>query len=192
MTHPMTIGVLALAGGRARRFGSDKRVATLPNGQRVIDAFLDRVADSGLPILLCLGAEDGNLAASLEHRKIDIQLIARAAEGMGGTLAAGICRIPAWDGTLITLADMPWVEPATYREIAGHLSPAHICIPTHANRRGHPVGFGSSFYSDLAALGGDVGASGVLARLPSQIIELAVNDPHIQRDIDLPSDLPAA
>ena len=45
----MTAGILVLAAGRSVRFGADKRLATLPDGQCVIEATLAnvRASDNG-------------------------------------------------------------------------------------------------------------------------------------------------
>ena len=61
----MKVGILILAAGRSARFGSDKRVARLPDGQRIIDATVTNARASGLPLLVCLGMHDHQLAADL-------------------------------------------------------------------------------------------------------------------------------
>jgi len=185
----VNVGILALAAGRARRFGSDKRLARLPDGRYCIEAFLDQAEASGLPVMVCLAAGDRQLADLLDARGCRYHACERAAEGMGGTLAEGITRIPDWDGVLVALADMPWVSAETYRAVAGQLSANRICAPEYNDRRGHPVGFGRALFGELAALGGDSGARDLLARHPGYIDKVAVEDPAILKDIDLPQDL---
>jgi molybdenum cofactor cytidylyltransferase len=51
------------------------------------------------------------------------------------------------------------------------------------------VGFGSDFFSALAALGGDAGARRVLDAHPDRVRELPLADAGIHRDIDRPADL---
>ncbi len=185
----MTVGVLVLAAGRASRFGSDKRLASLPDGGRVLDTVLDQIASSGLPLLLCLNEGDKALARDLERRNIRAHCCSRAGEGMGSTIAEGLAQISQWDGVLITLADMPWIKASTYKIITAQLEPGSICVPSYSNKRGHPVGFGKEFFTELAALSGDTGASGLLEKYNSRIRELPVDDSAIHRDIDTPSDL---
>lgn len=185
----MRIGILALAAGRAERFGSDKRFARLGNGRGVLDQFLARAEASGLPVLLCLADHEIELAGKIRRERVQCVLCRRSVEGMGGTLAEGVTRIPGWDGALIALADMPWVEPATYRCLAQRLAPDRICVPTCLGERGHPVGFGRAYFDELSRLGGDSGARSVLARHPRAIEEVAVDDPAIRIDIDRPRDL---
>lgn len=185
----MNVGILALAAGKARRFGSDKRLARLPDGRYCIEAFLDQAQASGLPVIVCLAPGDRQLADLLDARDCRHHSCERAAEGMGGTLAEVINRIPDWDGILVALADMPWISAATYRAVAGQLSPDGICVPVYNGCRGHPVGFGRALFDEIAALGGDSGARDLLARHPDRVHRVAVADAAILKDIDLPQDL---
>ncbi len=187
----MKVGVLVLAAGRARRFGADKRLTRLPDGRRVIDALLDTLADSGLPLLVCIGRDDRELATHLAARQAPWVYCRRSGEGMGGTLAEGVGHVRDWDGLLVALADMPWIEAATYRAVARALSQADLCVPVFAGRRGHPVGFAARHYPELARLGGDTGARALLEKRAASVREVAVRDPAIHRDIDLPADLSA-
>ena len=185
----MSIGILCLAAGRSQRFGLDKRLAPLPDGQPVLDAFLRGVELSGLPFLVCLDESDDELAASLAARHIDFYQCRRAREGMGGTLAEGAGLISHWDGVLIALADMPWITAQTYLAVAQHLEPDNICIPLYEGHRGHPVGFGRDFLLALSELGGTIGALNLIADHADRVVELAVPDPGIIKDIDVPADL---
>lgn len=185
----MTVGILVLAAGRSSRFGADKRLAELPGGRRVIDTLLDNVRASGLKFTVCLGVKDNHIADRLREDNVPCIQCSRAEEGMGGTLAEASSHIQGWDGVIVALADMPWIAPDTYLEVASRLSATTICVPSRERRRGHPVGFGSDFYSELQSLGGDTGARHLLSRYASQVVELPVNDAAIHRDIDLPSDI---
>jgi len=185
----MSVGILVLAAGRSTRFGADKRLAELPGGRCVIDTLLDKVRASGLPFTVCLGGNDNHIADQLREENIQCIQCGRADEGMGGTLAEASGHIPGWDGVIVALADMPWIAPATYLEVAAQLSAKRICVPARKGRRGHPVGFGSDFYLELRSLGGDTGARHLLKRHAKHVVELPVNDAAIHWDIDFPSDL---
>lgn len=185
----MTIGILVLAGGRANRFGSDKRLAKLPGGKTVIETTVDMTSASGLPVLVCLRQTDDSLADLLRQREVPFHHCQRAAEGMGGTLAEGVTQVASWDGLLVALADMPWVKPATFRTIADQVMPDTICIPTCSGKRGHPVGFGKDFFPELSGLSGDQGARELLSTHQDRVVEIELTDSSIHRDIDLPQDL---
>ena len=185
----MNVGILLLAAGSARRFRSDKRFALMPGGNTVLEGVLDNITLSGLPVIVCLGPSDHELAANLEARGIACQLCQRATEGMGGTLAEGIAKLSNLDGVLIALADMPWIDPASYRAIAEKMTQDTICVPVHGGRRGHPVGFGRRYFREMRQSGGDTGARHLLDLHTDRVREIPVDDPAIHRDIDVPADI---
>ena len=185
----MTIGVLLLAAGISRRFGADKRHAQVPGGKTLLQSTIERIQASELPLLVCLAAGDIDTAGMLREQDIACYCCHNSTQGMGATLAEGVGQIGTWDGVLIGLADMPYIEAATYRAVAGQLTADSICVPISAGQRGHPVGFGTSFFSSLAGLGGDEGAKSLLGQHADKIVQLEVADAGILRDIDRPEDL---
>lgn len=81
---------LVLAAGRARRFGSDKRQARLPDGRSLLQAVLQTQlqACGDVRVLLREGDEWGqDLCAQLG---VAWQVVPDADQGMGHTLAAGL------------------------------------------------------------------------------------------------------
>ena len=62
-----------------------------------------------------------------------------------------------------------------------------VVYAQHRGRRGHPVGFASELYSELALLSGDEGARRLVARYPAQGVE--VDDPGVLLDVDTIADL---
>ncbi|MFT4615358.1 MAG: molybdenum cofactor cytidylyltransferase [Bacteroidia bacterium] len=187
--NPMKIGVLVLAAGRSTRFGSDKRIAALADGAQVLHTQLDQIAVARLPVHVCLHPDDDALAAQLLQRGTPCRRYEKAKEGMGGTLAQAIGHVEAWDGVLIALADMPWIQAGTYRSVAHLLGRERICVPTYSGKRGHPVGFCRQYYVELSEIAGQAGARKILAKYPDDVHEVEVDDPAIHWDIDVPADI---
>lgn len=201
----MTVGVLLLAAGRSRRFGGDKRRAVLPGGQSLLATTIRNIKVAGLPLRLCLAASDVVLIDELIEElneelskagigewgesTLDITLCQKSEQGMGATLAEGAAAITGWTSTIIALADMPWVTPATFIELAAMADPTTICVPVSSGRRGNPVCFGQDFYPDLAQCTGDTGARGLLREHDDRVIELHTDDDGIFRDIDRPEQM---
>lgn len=181
----MKIGVVVLAGGRSVRFGSDKRRATMSNGQTILLSTINAIEHSGLPLHVCLGRTDTQLAMELQTANVSATQCQNSELGMGSTLAEGITARPHdWQGVIIALADMPWVTAATYSAIAAQLQPDNIVMPYHAGIKGNPVGFGSHYFDLLEGLQGDQGARNITHDYSGSVCKLAVDDPGIHCDID--------
>jgi molybdenum cofactor cytidylyltransferase len=185
----MTVGVLLLAAGSSQRFGSDKRIAQLPDGRTLLNAAIECVLDSGLPLRVCLGAEDSALAATLERRGIDVAVCQTSPLGMGATLAEAARGLGDWSAVLVALADMPLIQPATIARIAAAATSEQIVVPSFRGQQGHPVAFGNHFFDLLTQCKGDRGARWVIEHNPQAVHELAIDDAGILRDVDTPDAL---
>jgi molybdenum cofactor cytidylyltransferase len=62
-----------------------------------------------------------------------------------------------------------------------------VSVPVQAGEFGHPVGFGRSFGAGLQALSGDRGARPLFKQ--GRVVEIAVDDPGVLWDIDVPESL---
>lgn len=185
----MRAGILLLAAGRGQRFGGDKRFANLPDGRRLLEATLDTLQTTGLPLRVCLRPDDDEAQALLRERDVPWLSCPGADRGMGRTIAEGMSGAATWDAVLIALADMPWIAPDTFLAVAGQCARERIVTPVFRGRRGHPVGFGAGCFEALARLDGDRGARELLSRYAGWLEALPVNDPGVLRDVDKPADL---
>ena len=183
------VGVL-LAAGRGERFGGDKLLALLPDGE-CVGAAAARHLLAVLPeIVAVVRPDDAELTAALGAAGARIVRCENADDGMGASLACGVKARPDAAGWLVTLADMPWIEPATIARVADAIAGgADIAAPFHRGERGHPVGFGRTFYESLAALTGDEGAKSVVAAHLNGLTRIDVDDAGVLRDIDTRADL---
>jgi molybdenum cofactor cytidylyltransferase len=133
------------------------------------------------------GAPQAALHASLADAGCRLVINPHADDGQGSSIACGVAAAPQAAGWLIALADMPAVAPATAQAVAAALRAGHpTAAPWHADRRGHPVGFGHALAADLLALSGDAGARSVLLRHPPHAVP--VDDPGCLLDFDTPAD----
>lgn len=107
--------------------------------------------------------------------------------GMGDSIAAAVSAEPDHRGWLIVLGDMPFIHQRSVRRVADSLEPNAIVVPEYQGQFGHPVGFGRGFASALMALTGDKGARSVFKDGCVQV--LAVDDPGVVWDVDVPSAL---
>ena len=183
-----TVGAIVLAAGFSSRFGSSKLLAELSSGKTVFQQTVERVAEAfperfviTRPKMVAALQElaEGTSILSFEH----------ADQGMGATLAFAAQQIGNWDGCVVCLGDMPFIETATYRRIAELVTTGSIVTPTFDSKMGNPVAFGKNLYTDLEALTGDSGGRKLTSMYPQSVRELQVSDPGILHDIDTPEEL---
>ncbi|MEN6586371.1 MAG: nucleotidyltransferase family protein [Sulfuricella sp.] len=185
----MITGIL-LAAGAGSRFGGDKLLFPLDDGTplgvksgRNLLCGVDRA-------IAVVRPADQVLARLYEEAGLRVTYCPGAAVGMGGSLACGVRAAPDADGWLIALADMPFIRADTIHAVTGLLrAGAALAAPSYYGRRGHPVGFAQAFFNELTSLGGDRGASSLLAAHASSLQYLDCDDPGILIDIDNRSDL---
>lgn len=189
--QPGYTGIL-LAAGKGRRFDPagirNKLLQRLPSGDMVVlqaahnlQAAVGRtlvVVPSGSPILV----------AQLSGKDLAVTECGDADTGMAASLMHGVRLASNASGWVIALGDMPFVRPDTIRQLIAALTQgAGIAVPTYHGVRGNPVAFGRMHLEQLLQLSGDVGARTLLQRYP--VVELAVDDPGVCRDIDTVTDL---
>jgi molybdenum cofactor cytidylyltransferase len=123
--------------------------------------------------------------------EIPAGVLATVHEGMGSSIAAAAraaLALPYLEQVLVQPADMPWVLPATIRQLIHEDNGGcPIVVPTFDGEDGHPVRFDRCLLPDLAALSGDRGARGLLLANPTH--RMAVTDAGVRRDVDQPADL---
>jgi molybdenum cofactor cytidylyltransferase len=185
----MTVGVLLLAAGTAPRFGSDKRMAIMPNKKTIIENTLATIQTTQLPLIVCLKKDDLRLQQQLDGNRVKWVVNENSDNGMGSSIARGISICRDWNAVIIVLADMPYVESKTYRNIAAAANSDSIIVPTYDAKNGNPVCFGCSFYPQLEQLNDDKGGKDIILNNQHAVIEMALNDEGVLKDIDKPEDL---
>jgi molybdenum cofactor cytidylyltransferase len=193
---------LLLAAGKGSRFDASGRqsklLAALPDGTPVALASARRLLQCCPRVFAILPQHAApprdqhiaRLVGLLAEAGCEIVFCADSDAGLGHSLAAGVRAAPDAGGWLVALADMPAIQAATLRAVAAAIIQPHsIAAPVYQTGRGHPVAFGSAYYSPLAALHGDNGARSVLREHAAAVIEVPCDDPGVVRDIDTPEDL---
>lgn len=183
-TTPQVFG-LVLAAGRSRRFDGDKRRALLPCGRSLLQASVEHAQAAFPQIWVVLRIDDDAQALGLSP---DVQIVrcADADLGMGHSLACGIKAMQdsAASAAAVLLADMPWIESGTLRQLASKADARRIALPVHAGQRGHPVVIGRHFWPELVILQGDQGARAVIAANQQHCDVLQTEDAGVLRDAD--------
>jgi molybdenum cofactor cytidylyltransferase len=186
------VGIL-LAAGRGRRFDPlglrNKLLQPLGGGEPVVAASARNLLSILPRVIAVVPPQDGGVADALRALGCEVTLCEEADSGMAASLVQGItCSLPQANRWLVALGDMPYVAPSTLRALLAALEEgADIAAPVFEGRRGNPVAFGARHLPALLALTGEHGARSLLRSAP--VVEVAVDDPGILRDIDTPADL---
>ena len=186
--------VIVLAAGAGRRFagpGHKLAQAGAGDGSPVLAQTLRHVVDSGLPVVVVTTAELAPLAGQQVAARDVLVLPSDGPHsgGVGDAIAAGVSARTDATGWIILPADMPRVKGSTLRAVAHALQEHAVACAQYQGRRGLPVGFSAELYSELSVLSGDEGVRRVVARYPSEGVE--VDDPGVLLDIDTVEDLAA-
>lgn len=190
------IGVIVLAAGQGSRF---RQVAGDDKDKLLVDC----TARDGITVHSMIEQVLVNLPAALEKRVLvttaDRPQVIRMAQaygceivriestGLGDSIAAGVAACSQLGGWLIMLGDMPFILPSSIEQVVANIADDAISVPVHEGQYGHPVGFGRSFGPGLMALTGDQGAKSLFAQ--ARVVEVAVEDPGVLWDVDVPDGL---
>lgn len=185
------IGIIMLAAGYSRRFGADKRQALLGQGKSLLESTLAQIPASFTRRYLVLHPGDEALAEKFSPHW-SICIAEKAAEGMGHSISAGIEQAKGWSAAVIGLADMPFVQSATFAAIQQALLEHTLVRPYCQGRPGNPVGIGSDYFPMLAALDGDQGARSILQENADRVFRLECPDWGITQDVDTAAALNAS
>jgi molybdenum cofactor cytidylyltransferase len=186
---PPVVGGLLLAGGRGRRFGSDKRAALLPDGVTMLARALELLRQCCDETVLVIGEDDDAGAFALRFPGVRILRSPRSRGGMGFTLADAIAQLMDWDACLVSLADKPFIRPGSMRRVRELLVAHELVVPTHGGAWGHPVGFARRHFFALTRLEGDTGARELIVAEQSRVHFVELDDPGILADVDTPGQL---
>ena len=192
-------GILLLAAGQARRFGADKLMAKLADGQPVIAHTLKNLQwlaqKYGLELSVVVRHDNHALMRFLQAEHISFTICPDAIQGMGNSIAHGIRSHQHWRGWFIALADMPLVTQDTLEKIflQAQQTPDNIVRPIveiEGNKQpGHPVYFPRNMGFELNKLAGDQGAKKIITQHPDMLKWVSTEDQHILTDIDTEKEL---
>lgn len=196
MNAPYPISLILLAAGASRRMKAsmdvDKMLLTLPDGKTLLQTSLEIY--SAVPfqeILVILPERFRHSLALPDSARVLVN--PNAESGMASSVVLGVeSASPQARGYMIALGDMPLVRTASVEALCEAFlrkaAPTAICAPFFQEKRGNPVLFGNAYKQDLLHLSGDVGAKVLLKKYSDHVMEIAVNDEGIVRDIDSAED----
>jgi len=185
----MIAGVLLAAGG-ARRFGSQKLVATA-DGVPLVRRAHDTLAEAVDSVFVVVGAESPAVTQALESTNATIIVNSEWADGLSTSIRRGIGAVPLdAEAVIIALGDEPEVDARIAVELIAMWKNTGrpIVAARYEGVQSHPVLFDRSVFAELSTLEGDVGAKSVIYRSAERVafVDVASARPI---DVDVPEDL---
>ena len=181
-------GIL-LAAGFASRFGEQKLLYTLPNGIKVLESAA-RTLIKAIPRSIAVVRRDADeVAKVLVDEGYELVVNPNPDQGMSSSIQCGIRHASA-DAWVIALADMPYIKTQTISKIIDLLEQGEkIVAPSFKQQRGHPVGFNSTYKSQLLELEDDFGAKNILQNNKDALKVFETDDSGVIQDIDRKQDI---
>ena len=170
------ITAILLAAGSARRMrGRDKLLEDVRGRPALRHAAETALASRADRVLVVLPPNAAPRRAALTGAAVEIVEAEDCAEGMAGSLRAGIAAVgPRADAVVILLADMPEVGSQAIDRLIAAFDPAggrEIVRATALDGTpGHPVLFGRRFFGRLSALTGDRGARSIIEAVAADCV----------------------
>ncbi len=186
------VGAVVLAAGDSARMGQPKLL--LPWGSStIIRTVCERVTSCGLhEIVVVAGEHMEAIQQQLVNLPVRVVYNPDYAEGeMLSSLKVGLQSI--WHSSsacMVVLGDQPEIKTDVFFSILRTYSRElkRIIIPTHKNRRGHPVLIDNSFWQAVLDLPSDKAPRDMLSAHEQHIFEMEVDTVTVLSDIDTPED----
>jgi molybdenum cofactor cytidylyltransferase len=194
------VAALILAAGMGTRFDAGPQASkgmALLHGKALVRWVAEAaLASQATEVVVVTGHADAGIEAALESLPLRFVYNPTFAEGMAGSLRAGMAALPIdVSGAVVLLADMPRVTAAIIDALiacfeAGGLETDAV-VPVRNGVQGNPVLLGRSIFAAVATLSGDPGARRLLTDTGRRVLSCPIDDEAIEIDVDTPAALAA-
>ena len=185
------ICALVLAAGESKRMGKPKLL--LPFGDiTIIEHIVDKIFLSKTDkILVVLGSHQEEIRSQMADRPVLSVVNHRYREGMLSSIQAGFEALPQeTSAALVCLGDQPLIPFSVLDRLIDTFEQIKkgIVLPVYKKRRGHPILIDLKHRQEILDLSPDIGLRALVHNHPQDVYEVAVDTPHILKDIDRPED----
>jgi molybdenum cofactor cytidylyltransferase len=192
---PKQLEGIILAAGESRRMGYPKPLLKIGR-----QTFIERIVESMLAVVprvvIVLGAHSDRVRAAIPRdARTTIVENPNYSRGQLSSLKVGLSAIQQYStGAMVHLGDHPVVRVETFQAMADSYNQTGkpIVIARHDGHRGHPVIFDRAMFAELQTAPEGEGARYVVNADASRIAYVDLDDPGINLDLDMPSDLTRA
>ncbi len=192
------VDAIVLAAGASTRMGQGRQKLLLEvDGRPMVRRVVETIAESSLNNIHVVTGEHHAIIGEILQDMERIQLV-RNPDPKRGMLSSVRCGLHAIDsdtaqGVAVFLGDQPRLSRSTIEAVlSAWIHSSHsIALPTHGERRGHPLMFDLRHRAAVLTQFDDVGLRGLLTACPGEILEVPTESPEVLEDIDTPEDYKA-
>ncbi len=176
-------GIIVLAAGEGRRFGSNKLVAEI-DGRRMFEHCLEAAAETGCRRTIVTGYDE--IAQRAEELGFSVVYNRRPELGISESIKLGLAEMKDCKALLFTVCDQPGVTADTFKRLlrayaAGDRDLA--CMGHGEDMLGNPCLFGRKYFAELEELTGDVGGKRVIMKHRGELVVVNASDAELE-DVD--------
>jgi molybdenum cofactor cytidylyltransferase len=185
------VAAIVLAAGGSARMGQPKQLLHIGDRPMVRHVTETVMAVGLAQVVVVTGADAEAVSAALADLPVDIVLNESWAEGMSGSIRAGLGALRSEiQAAMLVLGDQPALTPEALEMLVARYraTRAHIIAPFYQGRRGNPVLFDRVMFSELLAVQGDRGGRLLVERHRDEVERVDLQDPAVIMDIDSPQD----
>ncbi|MDI6803544.1 MAG: nucleotidyltransferase family protein [Bacteroidota bacterium] len=178
-----------LAAGESIRMGSPKALLQI-KGKTFLQHLVATLRNAGLhEISVVLGHDSDKIIAQLPDLKIDFVINENYQKGQLSSIQVAIKSAPNdCDAIMICPIDRPLISSELIKKLIEAYSKTKppIVVPIFDAKRGHPIIFSSSLFSELMRAPHDIGARAVVWAHHNEVIEVPTGEEGILINVDTP------
>ena len=186
------LGVAILAAGRSQRFGRNKMLLPLTDGQTLLGHCIEQCTPlSKSPVMVISGAYHNELSQHKFANPIQLVHNPNWAQGMATSIHEAVEHIQTLSADvthlLITLGDLPLVTTTSLNSLweVAKTEPETIIASLWEGRATAPAIFPRCFWPLLTQLSGDKGAGILLQDAMAQSPPACIPVPHAEAGVDI-------
>ena len=192
-----TTGVAAilLAAGTSSRMGAANKLLLPYAGKPMVHRVVEAVSAANIAeCIVVLGHEADEVRAALGGLPVKFVVNKDYAVGMGTSVSAGVREtLPATQGFLVCLSDMPLITTAEYNAIIAQFKTnvasdkTAIVRPSFDSRPGNPVLLSAYYRIAMQALEGPMGCKPIVKAHIDSVSYVEMSTGHVLQDADTPA-----
>ncbi len=195
------ISGIILAAGESKRFTTqNKLLYELTPGISLIESIIHAFLQSQVhELIIVTGFDSTRIEEVIRKASIDFKNRVRITfnekyktGGMSSSVITGLKEVDKADAVLITPADIPLIPPETIDLMISYFlkKQPEIIIPTFKNRKGHPIMFKSTLFTQILMISEKQrGLKEITNKYQKEIVFLPVQNSGILKDLDTIDDL---